>query len=117
MLLYPEHRRAVCDGKVVLTQELFFTSLGKKAFAAICTLENSEQGFDFSALGEQLSPDEMGRLVRLQQDRQALSNNGIEVLQDAAAALATEKEKQAQRESGDLQAELARRRAALKKNK
>jgi len=27
MLLYPEHRRAVCDGKVVLTTEHFFTSL------------------------------------------------------------------------------------------
>ena len=117
LLLYPEHRKAVCEGKVVLTSEHFFTSLGKRVFAAICELEKSDQGFDFSALGERFTPDEMGRLVRLQQDRQALSNNSIDVLQAATRALAEQKEKQTQRESGDMQAELARRRAAMKKNK
>ena len=117
MLLYPEHRRAVCDGKVALTSEQFFTALGKRMFEVICELEQSEQGFDFSVMGERFTPDEMGRLVRVQQDRQALSNNGIDVLEAAAAALAAEKEKLEQRESGNMQAELARRRAAMKKNK
>lgn len=117
MLLYPEHRRAVCDGKVVLSAEQFFTSLGRRAFEAIYAMECAEQGFEFSALGEHFTPDEMGRLVRLQQDRQALLNNGIEVLQAAAKALSDEKEKLSGREAGDMQAELARRRAAMKKNK
>ena len=117
LLLYPEHRRAVCDGTVALSAEQFFTSLGRRAFEAICEMENSEQGFDFSALGESFTPDEMGRLVRLQQDRQALSDNSVQVLQSAAAALAAERQKLLERESGDLQSEIERRRAAMKRKK
>ncbi|MBE6630601.1 MAG: DNA primase [Ruminococcaceae bacterium] len=115
LMLYPEHRRAVCEGKVELPEAHFFTSLGKRVFAAICEMEKSESGFVFSALGEHFTPDEMGRLVRLQQDRQKLSNNGIEVLEDAARVLADEYQKRSEREAGDLQSEIERRRAALKK--
>ena len=116
MLLYPEHRRAVCEGKISLPEEHFFTALGKRVFTAVCELERSERGFDFTALGESFSPDEMGRLVRIQQDRQALSNNGEEVLLAAVEALATEYRKKTERETGDLRSEIERRRAALKKN-
>ena len=98
-----------------LPEEHFFTALGKRAFVEICEMEKSEQGFEFSAMGEYFSPDEMGRLVRLQQDRQMLSNNGIEVLQAAASMLAQEYQKKTERETGDLQSEIARRRAAIKK--
>ncbi len=117
MLLYPEHRRAVCDGKVALTAEHFFTSLGKRAFEAICEMEKSEQGFDFSMMGERFAPDEMGRLVRLQQDRQALSDNGVQVLENAASALVDARQRQTEREAGDLQSEIERRRAAMKRKK
>ncbi len=115
MLLYPEHRRAVCEGRVALSAENFFTAFGRRAFEAICEMERGEGGFEFSALGERFTPDEMGRLVALQQERQALSNNSIDVLQAAAEALVRQKQKEQQREAGDLQAELARRRAAIKK--
>ena len=115
LLLYPEHRRAVCDGKVALSGEHFFTSLGKRVFEAICEMENGEQGFDFSAMGERFAPDEMGRLVRLQQDRQALSDNSLQVLENAAAALFEAKQRQTERESGDLKSEIERRRAAMKR--
>ena len=117
MLLYPEHRRAVCDGKVALSAEEFFTALGRRAFETICEMEKSEQGFDFSAMGERFTPDEMGRFVRLQQDRQALSDNSLQVLEAAAAALREERQKQTARETGDLQSEIERRRAAMKRNK
>lgn len=118
LLLYPEHRRAVSDGTVRLLPEHFFTSLGKRVYQAVLDMEKSEDGYSFSALGEQFSPDEMGRLVRIQQERSALSNNDLEVLRAAAASLALEHEKQLERESGDWQGALARRRAALqKKNK
>lgn len=115
MLLYPEHRRAVCDGKVALSGEHFFTSLGKRVFEAICEMEKGEQGFDFSAMGERFAPDEMGRLVRLQQDRQALSDNSLQVLENAAAALCLARQRQTERESGDLKSEIERRRAAMKR--
>jgi DNA primase len=117
MLLYPEHRRAVCDGTVALSDEHFFTSLGKRVFNAICEMEKSEQGFDFSVMGERFAPDEMGRLVRLQQDRQSLSDNSLQVLENAAAALCLSHQRRTEREAGDLQGEIERRRAAMKRKK
>ena len=75
----------------------------------------SEDGFSFSRLGERFSPDEMGRLVRLQQDRQNMQNNGREVLADAASALIARRLAREAKESGDWQGELAARRAQLKK--
>ncbi len=115
LLLYPEHRRAVCDGTVPLLEEHFFTAFGKRAYHAVLALERSENGYSFSALGEQFSPDEMGRFVRLQQERQALSNNSVAVLSAAAEVLIEAHQKKNAREKGDWQGELARRRAALKK--
>ncbi len=117
LLLYPEHRRAVASGTAVLTAEDFFTAFGRRAFLQIMAAENSESGFDFTALGAHFTPDEMGRLVRLQQDRQSLSLNDESVLRAAIKALADGHEKRVARESGNWQSELCRRRVAWKKNK
>ena len=117
LMLYPEHRKAVCDGKVPLGEQEFFTSLGKRAFAAILNMEKSGNGYSFSALGEQFSPDEMGRLERFRQDRSALANNGLDVLLAATELLIREREKRVAGESGDWQSEIMRRRTELKKKK
>ena len=109
------HLARIKDRAMFARPKVFFTSLGKRAFEAICEMEKSEQGFDFSALGERFAPDEMGRLVRLQQDRQALVDNSVQVLRNAAGALIEARQKQNERDAGDLQAELARRRAAMKR--
>lgn len=111
LLLYPEHRKAVCGGKVELGAEDFFTDLGKRVFEAVLTMEQSESGFLFSALGEQFNPDEMGRLVRMSREREELQTNDLTVLEAAAAALRRMKEKREFRAGGDVQSELARRRA------
>ncbi|MBO5355991.1 MAG: DNA primase [Clostridia bacterium] len=115
LLLYPEHRKAVASGKTALTADAFFTDFHKRVFAAIMDMEQSEGGFVFSALGEQFSPDEIGRLVRIQQDRQALTHNGADVLTSAVDALKQRHEKREALHSGDFQSEIARRRAAAKK--
>lgn len=117
LMLYPEHRKALCEGKVTLREDDFFTALGKRAFTAILDMEKGGNGYSFSALGEQFAPDEMGRLERLRQDRHALSNNGLDVLLAAAELLIREREKREAGESGDWQSEIARRRAELKKKK
>jgi DNA primase len=117
LMLYPEHRRAVCDGKVALCEDDFFTALGKRAFAALINMEKSGEGYSFSALGEHFSPDEMGRFERLRQDRASLSNNGIDVLAATAEVLIKEREKRTAAASGDWQSEIMRRRAELKKKK
>lgn len=115
MMLYPEHRAAVLKGSVELRDEHFLTSLGKKAFRAILDLEKGADGYSFSALGESLTPDEMGRMVRIEQARRALSNNTQEVLEAAARVLREERQKQTDREGGHWQNALERRRAALQK--
>ena len=117
LLLYPEHRKAVMAGDVHLSAEDFFTEFGRRVFELMSDMERGSDGFSFSALGAGLSPDEMGRLVWLQQDRQALQNNGKEVLSAAAAVLIKERERRAAKDAGDWQSDLTRRRAELQQRK
>ena len=111
LLLYPEHRKAVSGGLVELGADDFFTDLGRRAFEAVMTMEQSESGFLFSALGEYFNPDEMGRLVRMTREREELQTNDRAVLEAAASALRRMREKRESRAVGDVQGELARRRA------
>ncbi len=115
LLLFPEHRKLCLTGEVGLSVDDFFTDFGKRVFTAITDAEKSGDGFSFSALGEQFSPDEMGRLVRLQQERQSLQNNGKEVLLHAAETLVSLRRAREAKASGDWQSELAARRAQMKK--
>lgn len=116
-LLFPEHRRLCATGEIGLCTEDFFTDFGRRVYTALVEAEQSEDGFSFSALGERFSPDEMGRLVRLQQDRQHLQNNGKEVLEDAVRGLRELSAARQARAQGDWQKTLAQRRAMLKKKK
>ena len=87
LLLYGEHRKAVTDGTVTLTPDDFVTSFNRRAFEEIMALETSDGGYDFSLLGENFSPDEMGRLAKLLQARRVLSENGTGVLRASVDAL------------------------------
>lgn len=87
LLLYEEHRNAVKTGKIALSEEDFFTSLGKRIFTSVMELQNSEGGFLFSLLGAQFDTDEMGRMQKLMQDRSALSDNSFAVLEKSVEAL------------------------------
>lgn len=115
LLLFDEHRKCCAAGEIALAEEDFFTDFGKRAFAAIMEAERSEDGFLFSELGARFSPDEMGRLVRLQQDRQSMQNNSRDVLADAASALVSLRRAREAKQNGDWQSELAARRAQIKK--
>lgn len=117
LMLFPEHRKAVADGKVTLTENDFFTALGKRAFHVIMDMEKGEDGYSFSAMGEHFTPDEMGRMERLRQERQALDNNSLEVLSAVTETLVRERERREAGERGDWQSEILRRRAELQKNK
>lgn len=114
MLLYDEHRAAVVNGTVALREADFFTAFGKRVFAAVLELEQSDSGFDMSLLGDRFTPDEMGRLERMRLDRRALSENGISVLRESAALLREEaaRRDEAGQETGAVSA-IERRRAAL----
>lgn len=102
LLLYAEHRAAIRKGVVTLSSEDFVTAFNRRAFEGIMALEESEGGFDFSLLGEFFTPDEMGRLAKLEQARRALSENGTAVLRGAIETLAAAKQKQAVKEASSM---------------
>lgn len=82
LLLYEEHRAAVASGKIALSEDDFFTDLGRRIFKAIMELQQSDGGFLFSLLGEHFTPDEMGRIGRMIRARESLSDNGTRVFSE-----------------------------------
>ncbi len=90
MLEFPEHRSAVLSGKADLSGDDFVTALGKRIFEAICELEQSDGGFEYSLLGENFSPEEMGRMQKMMRQRRELSENGADVLKSSIDRLRSE---------------------------
>lgn len=119
LLLYAEHRTAVVKGGVPLTADVFITAFHRRAFEAIMALELSDGGFDFALLGERFTPEEMGRMAKLEQKRRVLTENGTAVLRGAMETLCAAKEKRAVKEVSamdGLQMLLAGKRKSIKKN-
>ncbi len=115
MLLYDEHRAAVATGKIELSKEDFFTEFGSRAFEAIVELENSEGGYMYSLLGEKFTPDEMGRMQRMEYKRRQLVSNGTDVLSASIKTLKEAKNKGIS--DNDWMLDLARRKEELKLKK
>lgn len=101
LMLYPEHRRMITSGTIPLTEQDFFSALGKRAFACIMKLEHEEGGFAYALLGEEFNPDEMGRLQSMLQKRRALTENGTAVLRASVQTLIDQKKKNDAKASGD----------------
>lgn len=89
MLLYPEHRQAVLDEKVLLTEKDFFTEFGKRVFRAVREID-AAGSFDASLLGEYFSPEEQGRIMRMQLSRGELTDNGNSVFAESVSVLRRE---------------------------
>jgi DNA primase len=100
LMLYPEHRKMITTGTISLGEDDFFSGLGKRAFARIMQME-AEGGFNYSFLGEDFSPDEMGRLQSMLQRRRALAENGTAVLRASVQTLKQQKQRSDSKESGD----------------
>ncbi len=85
MLLYPEHRHTgLAEGG--LTEQDFFTELGRRVFVYIRDAE-AKDGFREAMMSESFTPDEMGRLTRMRVKRMELSDNGSEVFAESVATL------------------------------
>lgn len=89
MLLYPEYRRMVVEKEVPLAETDFFTEFGKRVFKAIFEIV-SAGNFDAALLGDYFTPEELGRIMRMQLARRELSDNGVGVFRDSAEALRRE---------------------------
>ncbi len=90
MLMYEEYRELVAKGQVALSADDFFSEFHKRVFSCIMELVNGVE-YDFSLLGQFLTPEEMGRLEGLEQKRRVLTENGREVFVHCVEALKKEK--------------------------
>ena len=84
LILYPEHRKTVFEEQM-LTEDDFFTELGKRIFNSIKSgYENQNTLPDFN---ESFSAEEIGRITKMKLSRMALTDNGTEVLKESISAL------------------------------
>ena len=114
LLLYPEYRTIVERQEIELNSDSFLTEFHKRVFEAVMELHKSEYGFRFEFLDERFTPEEVGRIKRLEVERSKLTNNGIEVFRSAVSALQNSREKE--NASGeDLAARIERLRNKSKK--
>jgi DNA primase len=115
LMLYPEHRKMITSGTIALTEESFFSDFGKRVFGRIMQMEAEEGGFNYSLLGQDFSPDEMGRLQSMLQRRRALAENGTAVLRASVETLKQQKLQSDAKASGDAFASIKQLLDAKKK--
>ena len=89
LALYPEYRKMILEGKYTLSENDFFTDFGKRVFNSIFEIEKSGN-FDIGMLGEHFSPDEQGRIMRMQLARSQLSDNSEAVFVESLESLKRE---------------------------
>lgn len=87
LLMREEYRNAVEQKSISLEQGDFVTDFHRRVFAALMRLHSTEYGFRFELLGEDFSPDEMGRIERMEAMRQQLTQNGTNVFRSAVEVL------------------------------
>ena len=87
LLLREEHRHAVETGKIPLSGSDFVTDFNRRVFVAVMRMHASEHGLHEELLGEDFSPDEMGRIQKMEIARQQLTQNGEEVFRSAVQVL------------------------------
>ena len=100
LMMYPEHRKQITTGAIALGEDDFFSGLGKRVFARMMQME-ADGGFDYALLGQDFSPDEMGRLQSMIQRRRALAENGKDVLRASVETLKQQKQQSDAKASGD----------------
>lgn len=115
LLLYSEYRTIVERGEIALDGTCFLTEFHRRVFEAVMELHRSEYGFRFEFLDERFTPEEVGRIKRLEVERSKLTNNGLEVFRSAVNALKNSKEKETAAEE-DLTARIERLRSKKQEN-
>ncbi|MBQ2719258.1 MAG: DNA primase, partial [Clostridia bacterium] len=97
MMLHPEHRVAARD-KHALTEEDFFTALGKRVFTYL--LECCDGlALDSSELNTRFTEEEIGRITEIRISRMGLTDNGEEAFRESVEALRTAMKQRSLREA------------------
>ena len=104
LLMYDEYRSIILRGELALSEEDFVTEFSRRVFAAIMEQQRADGGFLFEMLGQSFTTEEMGRLIRMEQKRRSLTENGIAVLRASIDTLriGAKREEDRQRSSADF---------------
>ena len=106
MLMREEYRSAVASGEIPLAASDFVTDFHRRVFESLLRMHQSEIGFRFELLGTDFSPDEVGRIEKMEGSRQELSENGPTVFRSAVSVL-QEASRKNTLENSDLNTRLA----------
>ena len=117
LLIFPEYREEIASGRESLTGEDFTTEFNRRVFEAIMRLHGTEEGFRFELLGEEFSPEEMGRIRRMEVARQMLTQNGPTAFRTALAGLRDLRRERDLKKTGNLNDFLQMKRNKLHKGK
>ncbi len=102
LLLRPEYLKDK-ELQEVLSPDIFMCDFTKKVYLSIAE-KSYDEPIDISVLGEDFSPDEMGRITKFVLARQSLSNNSAEVARELALTLRSEFEKKKDTAEDDTEA-------------
>ncbi|MBR2621339.1 MAG: DNA primase [Clostridia bacterium] len=102
MLIYPEYRSAAADGSALVVPDDFFTAFGRRVFEEIIRIHTSSDGYSAPVLEQSFTPDEVGRLQRMEQRRRSLAENGPSVFRTAIETLKDAAERRADRDNEDI---------------
>ena len=102
LLMRPEYLKDKEIGQVI-SPDIFMCDFTRKVYLSLAE-KTLNESFDVSALGEDFSPDEMGRITKFILTRQTLSNNSVEVARELALTLKNEFEKKKDTAGDDTEA-------------
>lgn len=100
LLMFPEYRAGVINGKFDLSEGDFVSEFNRRAFGKIMELEREDE-YAFSVLGEFFSTSEISRLGTMELKRRSLIENGVDVFEESIKALKREKELANNKENDD----------------
>jgi len=84
LLLFENHRKMVFDSQL-LTEENFYTALGKRIFSFL--EENYKAGVADMIFDDAFTPEEIGRMTKMKISRMQLTDNGDAVMKEAIDGL------------------------------
>ena len=115
LLIFDEFRHEIVGETPIISADDFSTGFGRRVFEVIAELEASESGFSKAMLGQYFTPDEMGRIEKMEVDRSRLARNGREVFLELVENVKNAKSDNAS--DTNLADDLAKMRERLQKQK
>ena len=105
LLLDPNYRASLHKDQPVLTEDDFLTAFSRRVFTAVRD-RIGDGDWEISALNEDFTPEEIGRIYAMRNRRMQLTDNGEKVFSDCVSALKAAVAKEKTSESDDPMAAL-----------